>query len=610
MAKAPKTQKRIDARDWKTAAEFIKQEASEREGSERRKELVRVWDEVDRQVAMIPRPRVDADKSAPENAWLPNVELPLGATALEVLTSDARRLKFPKTTDWFTVSTELSDDYAARFDPRVPGQDMAPNLDQETADVLAKSSMDHFHRVMKFRESMDVLDVEAFKYGTYAARVEKVIMPKWTNDFRGLKSEKVMGPALIPIPIRSLLLDESPQAVMHDGLALSPAHIRHWFQRLDDVLLAAKTGGVDRGWITKNLGSLNALKDPKDHVKMYEWEGDLVLPRSGNDVFLPNVRVTVACGEDGPVVVRYREVKLPFRSIVHGTYQRDDIRSPYGVSPLMKGQPLQEAATEMYNRLIEVGSLSAAPPVTWDSEDTLMKAMGGPKIYPNAMWESSNPVAVIPQKIGDIGELLQAYLAILSQYEDLLGVTAPRKGAQTKSHTTAFAVDVENSRGLVRTDDFVTTQEEGFLTSVLHMEWEIARECMKSKTPIYVNSGGMEGFVRVDGDDLADVAVFNVQGSSGSFSKREAIQNKVAAFQLAGQLSQASAAQGGRSLNFDAAMIEVMQEVGDIPNAERFLTETKIVPTGAQGGAAPQGSGADVLEGQALPTDPVAAEAA
>lgn len=316
------------------------------------------------------------------------------------------------------------------------------------------------------------------------------------------------------------------------------------------------------------------------------------------------MRVTIACGEGGPVVVRYREVGMPFRSIVYGTYQRDDIKSPYGVSPLMKGQPLQEAATEMANSLVEAGALSAKPPVAWDGEDPLMKAAGGPMIFPGAKWESSNPAAVVPQRIGNIPELLQSYVSLLGQYEDLLGVNAPRKGAQTKSHTTAFAVDVENARGLVRTDDFVTTQEEGFMTSLLHMEYEIVRQSMTTKTPIFVKGGGMEGFVEVDKDDLPKNVVFRVVGSTGTLSKREATQNKVTAFQLAGQLSQASAQQGGRSLDFDAAMVEIMQEVGDIPNAERFLTDTQIVP-GSQGGAGASGGGQGMVEAAGPSTPPL-----
>ena len=76
--------RRFDKRDFGRLAESIKSDLDQRQ--DRRKDLEKQWKEVDRQVEMKPAPR----EKRPGTDWMPEMELPLQAQALEVLTADAR----------------------------------------------------------------------------------------------------------------------------------------------------------------------------------------------------------------------------------------------------------------------------------------------------------------------------------------------------------------------------------------------------------------------------------------------------------------------------------------------------------------------------------------
>jgi len=586
----PVKKTRFQQRHWDAAAEFILGEYRRRKNDKNRAEKERIWDEVDRQVEMRPKPRRKVEFER-KSGWFPDTELPLQATALEVLQADARRLTFPRNSEWYLPHSEISDDFVNKFQERrethpMIGDEAQPmKLDQETADVLVKATIDHFHTLFNFRDAIDFNDVEALKYGTYVGRIVEAQQPVFTSDFRGVSSTKRVGPAVIPVSVRNHYLDDSPQAVMMEGVAISPADIREYWQRRDDLVVAAKS--ESKGWIGSQVARIE-LKDPAQPIHMLEFEGDLVIPRSKDHLFLPNSVVTVAIGEGGPRVVRFRENKNGFRSYYSGVYAKENLKSPYGTSPLMKGQPIQELATLMANSLAASVALSAQPPGLWDATDSQLTANGGPVLEPNAMTPADDPdrsVNILREwNISDTGIALQL---LLSQYEDITGVTAPRRGAQTKSHTTAFAVDVENTRGLVRTDDYVQAKENGPLRSILHREYAIIKKTMAS-TPVYIGTGGIEGFVNISKEDLPDNVTFEVIGSAGPATERERAERRQAALQGAAAMSEMSAQQGGPVLNFAEAMKETLGEA--FANPDRFITTPDGQPNAAPGvGGVPGG---------------------
>lgn len=591
--------RKLSQSDWASVGDFIKAELSRRQ--EKRWGLEKLWKEVDRQIEMTPVAR--NIESGKEKDWFPNMELPLQFNALEVIAADARRLKFPRGTEWFSTSAELSDKYLQRFSerrdrfPLIGGAEVPVKLDQETADTLIKTVMDHYHRLYDFRTQVDLLDTEAIKYGTFVGRVRPVTSSKFSHDFRGLKNSNLAGPAVIACSIKNTYLDDTQTAVLHEGVATSPSTMRVNMQHIDALVKAAKTGGPEKGWILDQILKIQSMNPADDgrrgFVEMIEVEGDLLVPKSIGSIFLPNVIVTIAVRAGVALPVRFRENPLPFKSYIVGYYMRDNVKSPYGASPLMKGQPIQEAATEVFNNMLAVAAFNGRPVVIYDRHEVEFAANQGPNLFPGQQFSADSPNAVEILEVGDMGALLNVYIALLKQYEDLTGANDPRRGNAVKSHTTKGASELEASRGIARTDDFVTSVEQGPLTSMLYMEYEIIKDVMKSPQPISVSRGGIEGWVNVAKQDLADNALFTVQGSAGAIDEREQASNFLAASNFAVSMVQAAAQMGEKvPLRFQEIIVEGYQLAG-VQNGSKFVGAPQSLPPSPEGGpAVPGGNGA------------------
>lgn len=596
----------LSANSLKAIAEFIK---SDYEGRKRdRSELEAHWDEIDRQIEMRPLPR--ETQSGNSSDWYPALESSLQFNALEVIAADARRLKFPRGTEWFTVLANLDDEYLERWDrrrlkfPIIGGQPTPIKLDQETANSLVKATLDHYHRLYDFRGAIDTFDAEMIKYGTGAVRVREIELAAFRQEFRGVSDRNLIGPAVVPCSIRNTYL-ESSAMLLHEGLSIAPSVIRCSEQLLDEVKRSARLGGEGRGWLVREVEKLDPEKDPdqRGFVKLLEFEGDLIVPRTSTNLFLPGYLCTIVVGGQGPRVIRLKETK---KSYVVGNYMRHDPLSPYGVSPLMKGRPGQEAVTEVFNDLLAAARLNALPPIKYDAHDPNFQATGGPEIYPGAKWAADAPDRTEAVQIGDLAGLLNSYAVLVKQYEDLTGVNDPRRGAQIKSHTSATSTTIEAERGVARTDDFVSSIEYGPLRTILYMEFEIARRVLTKEIPIPMSAAGMEGYVNIGKDDLADEATFFVHGSEGAIEERNKLQQFMLATQqvvqmvpLAAQLAQAGLAVP-LNIDFEALANEIYQRAG-IQNTTRFIRPGAGRPDGSQAepGSAPGAPG--VQAGAAAP---------
>lgn len=592
---------RFTSREWSDIGATIKAEIERRKGN--REALEAEWAEVDRQVAMDPQAQEVSSGDAKD--WFPDVELPLQFNALEVIAGDARGLKFPRGSEWFSVSAELSDDYLKRFMDRrerssllqptgIPEAEEAGQqantqikLDQETANVLIKATMDHYHRLYDFRQQINLLDAEAIKYGTFVGRVRPVSIANFSYDFRGVTSQNLLGPAVIACSIKNTYLDDTASAVLHEGIKPSRSVIRTMTQRLEDLKKAARKGGSDKGWIVSQVNKIKPISDEKgrqNFVNLAEFEGDLIVPRSRGSIFLPNVIVTVALGPGEPRPVRFRTSPVPFHSYVVGHYMRHDVLSPYGVSPLMKAASIQEAATLAFNSMEAVAALIAQPPIAYDRNDQELAAAGGPEWSPGAKWPTDSPNAVEVQNVGDLGAVLNVYLALLKQHEDLTGANDPRRGAPARSHTSATASENEINRGVARTLDFVSDVEQGPLTTMLYMEYAIIKQVMTSPQPIAIETGGIEGWARIAAADLADNVAFHVQGSAGVASERQRTANFEAAANFAVQLKTVAAQLNIQMpLDFEELATERFNRAG-VQNASRFVGGNEGVSTPASGG--------------------------
>src|SRR5262245_26432833 len=170
--------RRFDARDWDLIAENTADEYNSRKS--RRSTLEKCWKDIDRQIAMEPETsfkyiiKEGTRVIDPKKAWMAEVELPLQAQALEVLTADARRLMFPDSGPWFRAHAEMTDEYlrAVDFQSLVLGDEteVPSQINQDNADKLVEGFMLSLFRQSAadnsedFYTRYDKINAEAFKY--------------------------------------------------------------------------------------------------------------------------------------------------------------------------------------------------------------------------------------------------------------------------------------------------------------------------------------------------------------------------------------------------------------------------------------------------------------
>lgn len=508
-------------------AQWVKTEYQRRKTA--RHDLELIWNEVDLQVAMLREPRVAADGMPAEATdWLPELDLPLQAEGLEVLVTDARNLLFADGGKWFRAHAALTDDYLKRWDkkPNIVGGDdigIPSRLTQAGADAITRAALDHFHRGYDFQSRWDVFNAEAFKYGTAAMRMVLARLDLQDDATYGDKPG-MLAPIAVPSSIKNLYLDDATMHATHEGHVLRPGHIRRYWQKLVDLKLAAKLGKDSLGWNPEAVEQLTPRQDAgrdkdqpqpqqdPDSVLLLEWEGDLTHVMGADSIYAPNLVLTIAVGAADPAVVRVRENPMPFCSYAVQRYQVDDASSPYGRGPLMKGVPIQKAASEALNDFMQAADLRARPPVSYNPSDPWLAKSGGPRMEPGAQW----PALTEPKmhNVGDPTVLLEGVKVLIQQYQDFTGVNAVRLGASTQTHKSAYAVNQETIRGQIRTVDYVRSLGGGAMLEWLNKELRMARRALKGqRRMIWVED--YKGYVEIDADHLPDIATFDVIGASG-----------------------------------------------------------------------------------------------
>jgi len=602
----PVTKRKFQEKDWQVIADFVSDETARR--ARNRRHLETQWKEIDRQLRMEPVPKVDTQgRPLKGTEWMSALELPLQAQAAELLNADARRMQFATDRNFFSAHAAMDDTELRSLEEATltPGMDelnqlaveavsaQKQSIDQDDLDSLVEGSLIHHHALYDFRGVWDNLNLEAFKYGTMVGRALPVTLDKFTNEYRGVFKNSKRVPVLRAQSVKNTYLDDTFTATMHEGLMVAPSFIYSKWQILDDLRLAASKGSADPtkptgGWRPNALKGLEPLAKDNKSIQILEFEGDLLVPRNqGPSMFLPNVVVSVVVGRVSKKtvsrVIRYRELEFDFRTYLSHPYHQEDVSSPYGVSPLMKGAPIQAAATDAMNRMMDAAALRGKPPVAWSPQDQYMEAQGGAEIFPGAQW----PALTVPtvMEIGDPAALLQIYLTMVQHYAEVTGISAPRLGAQTKSHQTAFAIDTEQTRGVVRTVDYVRSVNMGPMNSFLSMEYDMVRKLM-GKELIYLPK--LKQYVEIEGKQLPKTATFEVHGAGGPVEEQETAQRKQLALQLALQIDQVRKGLQEPGMDLEAAQRKVLEEGGWI-DVEQFFGAAQAGTT--EGPAVPGASG-------------------
>lgn len=567
--------RRIGKKDWDHVAEFVMDVFSHRK--QRRSDRERQWKEIDRQLAMVPNlshKTLGNGQPDTRKAWMPEMELPLQAETLEVLTADARRMMFPDSGNWFAAHAMMTDDLLDTIESMslVAGDrnEVPSQIDQDNIDKIVEGVFAHWHAQYDFRGHVDLMNADAMKYGVGVGRMRMVKKPTIASARAGGASPSMEFPALVPRSIKHVYLDDSELALMNEGYAIGQSVIYAERRLLEDLRLVASKGSTDPnqpngGWMPANLRTIE--RPDSGYVDLVEYEGDLVVPRSTGSLYVPGAIVTIAQSVHKSVasraVIRFRLRPdwmvagswLPF------VYHKEDQGLPYATSPLMKGRPVAAAAADALNRVIMAAAIQTEPPIGYDADDMNFAARGGPMLHPGARWPSTGEVKTYD--IGDPVAMWQVYVGLLQQYSDVTGVNAPRLGAQTLSHTTAYAKEAELSRGTVRTVDYVRSALDGPMSSYLSLAWEMGRRTFPgAQTPIYL--GGMyRAFINVKRSILPDRVVFEAHGAGGPSEERQKRADRMAALQMALQINQLLVAGGEPSrINGDGILGQVLRDGG------------------------------------------------
>jgi hypothetical protein len=598
----PQPKRRFDQRDFEYIAEFLIDEWERRKRS--RTDRERQWKEIDRQIAMepdisfkkLPNGKIDTKK-----AWMAEMELPLQAQALEVLTADARRMMFPDQGPWFRAHGEMTDAYLAKVDFQsfILGDEteVPSRINQDNCDKLIEGFLLHLFGQCDIYTRFDMLNAETFKYGMGVGRARMETKNVWIHEARGTRSEKQRIPVIVPCSIKTTYLDD-PMPSMHSAQMLGPLHIVEDHIKFASLVLACEKGSSDPdnedgGWMSKNVGSLEP--DDDGYVHIIETEGDIVLPRkTTRSMVIPGAIVTVAIGgktKGGDVtraVVRFRFRQMPFSSFILFPYHYEHVDDPYPTSPLMKGRPIQIAATDALNRLMDSAALKNQPPVGYDRNDQVFAVSGGPAIYPAAQWGTTDPITVYDKVGGDPGALLAVYTQAIRFYAEFTGVLPARLGAQSVSHTTAFSKNAELERGAVRTVDYVRQAGKGPIERWLDMAYAMGRKAMKSSEDMTLWIDAYGGFVSIDRESLPERASFEWFGSGGPAEEQAKSARKLNSLQLSLKADQLNVSMGGKpTVDVPAAIKEILREGGWTDIDSIVLMETAVAQPGAAGGPLP-----------------------
>lgn len=570
-------QRRFDARDWSYIAEYVLDEFSRRKQA--RSDRERQWKEVDRQIAMEPEisfKKLPNGKIDPKKAWMAEVELPLQAQALEVLNADARRMLFADSGAWFRAHTQMTDEYLAStdFTSLILGDEaeVPSKINQDNADKLAEGYLLHLFAETDFFTRCDRINAEALKYAMGVGRGRMETKSVYIHEARGVRKEDQKLPVLVPCSIKNLYLD-NPKPSMHSAQILGDSIIAEDWIKLVNLQLAANQGSTDPddedgGWMPDNMKKIEPDKD--GYVRVLEMEGDVVVPRKTvRSVVIPGAVVTVVVGGKDPAgnvtngVIRFRFRKEPFSSYLLFPYHYEGVDEPYPAGPLMKGRPVQMMATDALNRLLDSAMLKNAPPVGWDRTDMVFAQAGGPEIYPYAQWGSTDAIKVHSEVGGDPSALASAMTLGVNLYAELTGVLPARLGAQTNSHTTAFAKDAELQRGAVRTVSYVRRTGNGPLVRWLNMAYTMGRKSIGPRETVSFYIGAYGGYVEVERKHLPEHATFEWFGSGGPAEEQAQRQAKLSALGLALQMEQLGMAMGEpKTIDVPAAIREVLREGG------------------------------------------------
>lgn len=560
---------RITRKDLDKVAAKLKEELEERKNSDFRKNHEAIWKEVDRQINMQPMLAVNRDTSEPTGDWHSVVELGELSKASENISADVLRIVFPAARNWFDAHSDLT--------PMVPAIDTQPEQWrklQGAVDGRVRAMMLQQHIDFGLKQRCELSLKEALHHGAYVAEI------RWETQemiFGGTKVKLRGAPVWVPHSMWNCYPDSSPAVIganiFYDGSLFIESYLK---RHLAEELVKSKEEGWFASQWSKVSKDVHVIKKGDSEqkvkdVKIVTYWGDIVIPREDGDLLYPNHKCVLMNG----TIVYLNPNPTPYPPIIYRGYERNDVRDPYYMSPIIKQSPLQKVASVLTNQALDGIALQLEPPIIYDGNDPDFVLNGGPEIKPGAKVSSKGSNAFQQVKIGDPAIAIQGLELCLREIKEKLG----RPGAPVGDRATRAEVVKSEQDQEASLTGFITKFEDS-LRSFLYMQHAMNLDRL-TEYEFYSAEMRDPDFIRITKKELPKDVVFEVVGARGVLGEQERTQRMsvVTAFAAGNPLF-------APLLNAEAILMQMYQDAG-VKNADRFIAQQGQMPA-AQAQAALQ----------------------
>ena len=514
---------------------FIKDELNSRRNSSFRKQKEEIWKEVDRQVAMEAPAVVNRSQGGAEEDWHNAIQLGHLADAVEIRTADTMRLAFPIERKWFHPHVEI---------PTPNNEAVEPKIQRQT-DGLLRSLMVQQQKDFGFRDRVKMSVSEALKHGGFAATVTWKMMKKFHD---GSRLDTLSAPVWDVYSMWNTYPDPSPEIqgtdLFYQGSMIFTKKMR-----------ASRARKMPK-WRAKSV------QESKDGMtELTYFYGDAVVTRSQSDLWFPN-RLIILSGDE----IVYTEVnETPFSPVIYTGYEKEDPRSPYYTSPIMKRSPSLQIATRSANKFLDAIDQQTEPPIEYDQ---MSYPNGAPDLGAGAVNERVGGQGTSVISVADPTQALQGLQLGIQHVEQGIAVDQVRAGVTPGTEQTATEVMTVAQRAEVREVEFVSILENQALLPFLYMQHDLNMKKLDDY-PFYNDERTTSDYIRVTDKELHEGVVkgvrFEITGSKqvlGEIERSQKFLNVVSYIGGNEMLAQ--------KVDWDEVLSQAFQDTG-IKDPERFI---------------------------------------
>src|SRR5574340_210909 len=257
------------------------------------------------------------------------------------------------------------------------------------------------------------------------------------------------------------------------------------------------------------------VKDVKTKdVEIATYWGDIVISRNDGDIHMPNSKAILF----NKKLVYVAPQKLPYPELIYRGYERQDVRDPYYISPIIKQSPFQKLATILANKYVDSIELNIEPPIVYDGNDPDFVLNGGPVIAPGAKVSTKGSNSFQQVVIGEPAAALDGLKLAMSELKEKLG----KPGRPLGDRATAAEGQKNAEDAEIGVVGFISRVERA-LRSYLYMQHEINKREI-TEYSFYCPEMDEPDFLRIKKADLPKSVHFEVVGAKGVLGEEQRSQ--------------------------------------------------------------------------------------